>query len=380
MRKLLVFILLAAVLIFPVSAIEPLSGNDITIDAPYAILIERETGDVIYEKNSCERRSPASVTKVMTLLIIMDEIANGNLKLDDMVSVSSRAASMGGSQIWLEEGETMSVHEMLKCITVVSANDCCVAMAEHIAGTEEAFAARMNERAAQLGCENTHFTCCSGLLESDEHYSCARDLAIISRELMSYELIRNYTTIWTDSVRGGEFALSNTNKLVRYYEGATGLKTGFTNKAMFCLSACAQRGGVEYIAVVLGAQTSAQRFESAKTLLNYAFSNYALFSPADNVVIPPVRVELGKVTGIQPVAASGKILVKKSLLNTLECRVDMCQTVKAPISCGQLLGTIEIVSDGEVIEKLDLVSSEAVEKKNVFEIFIGLLTCLVGGK
>ncbi|MBR4953749.1 MAG: D-alanyl-D-alanine carboxypeptidase, partial [Oscillospiraceae bacterium] len=207
MKKALVFLLVAVLLISPAAAIEPLSGGDITIDAPYAILIERETGEIIYEKDSLQRRSPASVTKVMTLLIIMDEIANGTLKLDDMISVSSRAASMGGSQIWLEEGETMSVHEMLKCITVVSANDCCVAMAEHIAGTEEAFVARMNERAAQLGCENTNFTCCSGLLENDDHYSCAYDLALISRELMGYELIRQYTTIWTDSVRGGEFAL-----------------------------------------------------------------------------------------------------------------------------------------------------------------------------
>lgn len=377
MKKALVFLLVAVLLISPAAAIEPLSGGDITIDAPYAILIERETGEVIYEKDSLQRRSPASVTKVMTLLIIMDEIANGTLKLDDMISVSSRAASMGGSQIWLEEGETMSVHEMLKCITVVSANDCCVAMAEHIAGTEEAFVARMNERATQLGCENTNFTCCSGLLENDNHYSCAYDLALISRELMGYELIRQYTTIWSDSVRGGEFALSNTNKLVRYYEGATGLKTGFTSKAMYCLAASAERSGTEYIAVVLGAQTSSQRFESAKTLLNYAFSNYAVFSPVDNAVIPPVKVMLGKVTGIQPVAASHKILVKKSLLNTLECRPDVCQSVKAPVSYGQILGTIEVISGEEVIDRVDLISAQAVEKQSIFEIFLSLVAQLV---
>ncbi len=380
MKKVLAFFLAAALLVSPVAAIEPLSGGDITIDAPHAILIERETGQIIYEKDSLQRRSPASVTKVMTLLIVMDEIASGALSLDDKVSVSARAASMGGSQIWLKEGETMSVHDMIKCITVVSANDCCVAMAEHIAGTEEAFVARMNERAAELGCENTNFTCCSGLLESDDHYSCAYDLALISRELMGYELIRKYTTIWTDSVRGGEFALSNTNKLIRYYEGATGLKTGFTSKAMYCLAASAERAGTEYIAVVLGAQTSAQRFESAKALLNYAFSNYALFSPADNVVIPPVRVTLGKVTGVQPVAASGKILVKKNLLSTLECRLDICQSVQAPVSYGQCLGTLEIVSGGEIIDRIDLVSVEAVEKQSVFEIFLKLIAQLVGGE
>ena len=380
MKKLLAFLLVAALMVSPVSALELLTDGDITIDAPYAILMERETGQIIYEKDSLTRRSPASVTKVMTLLIIMDEIANGSLKLEDMVSVSARAASMGGSQIWLEEGESMSVHEMLKCITVVSANDCCVAMAEHIAGTEEAFVARMNERAALLGCKNTNFTCCSGLLESDDHYSCAYDLALISRELMGYELIGNYTTIWTDSVRNGEFALSNTNKLVRYYEGTTGLKTGFTSKAMYCLAASAQRGGIEYIAVVLGAQTSAQRFESAKTLLNYAFSNYTLFSPADNVVIPPVKVSLGSASGVQPIAESGRILVKKSIVGSLECRLDMCSEVKAPVSQGQSLGTIEVVSNGEVIERIGLVSADNIEKLSVFAIFLSLLGCLVGGE
>ena len=211
------------------------------VSAPCAVLMEQSTGTVLYEKNSHERRAPASVTKVMTMLLVTEALDDGRLHPEEMVTASDRAASMGGSQIWLEEGERMSASEMLKCVAVVSANDCAVALAEHLCGSEEAFTARMNQRAAELGMEDTHFTNCTGLFEDPDHYTSAWDIALMSRELIRHAFIKDYTTIWMDTVREGRFALSNTNKLIYYYEGATGLKTGFTSGAMYCLSATAER-------------------------------------------------------------------------------------------------------------------------------------------
>lgn len=262
--------------------------------------MEKQSGEVIYEKNAHERMAPASVTKVMTMLLIVEAIENGDISLDDTVIASERAASFGGSCVFLEEGEKMSVHEMLKCISVVSANDCAVAMAEHLCGSEQSFVERMNARAEELGMKNTHFTNCTGLFDDREHYTSAYDIALMSRELIRHDLIKDYTTIWMDSIRNGEFGLSNTNKLVYYYEGCTGLKTGFTSLAMYCLSATAMRDGVEYIAVIMHAESVDSRNNDAKALLNYAFANYTLCPLRQESALPPVSVELGKGDCVQP--------------------------------------------------------------------------------
>ncbi len=381
MKKLISVILAVVLLTSSSSAIEPVSEEAISISAPSAILIERSTGEVIYEKNAYEHLSPASATKVMTMLLIVEAVDSGSLSLDDMVTASSRAASMGGSQIWLEEGEQMTVGEMLKCVAVVSANDCCVALAEHLSGSEEAFVARMNERAAQLGMNDTHFTCCSGLLESDEHYTCARDIAVMSRELLSHETIRQYTGIWMDSIRAGEFTLANTNKLIYYYKGATGLKTGFTQKAMYCLSASAMRDGVEFIAVVLHAPTSPDRFDSAKTLLNFAFANYTLADPSGSGAIPPVEIELGQSGSVQPVMPSGSgFLMEKSFSGGLSYEINLPDKIKAPVSEGQVLGSMRAVSGGNVLSEIPLIASCNVERVTLWQIFMKLLSVMVGAE
>lgn len=378
MKKLILTLLAFVMLTGQCSAAAPLGGSDIEVSASSAILIERSTGEIIYEKNSFDHRSPASVTKIMTMLLIVEDIDNGLLKLDDMVTGSARAASMGGSQIWLKEGEQLTVSDMLKCISVVSANDCCVAMAEHISGSEQLFVARMNQRAQELGMENTHFTCCSGLLENDEHYSCARDIAIMSRELLSHDLIREYTSIWMDSIRNGEFTLANTNKLIYYYDGATGLKTGYTSKAGHCLSASAQRDGVEYIAVILGAPSSSQRFEDAKTLLSYAFANYTLTQPQGLAALPPVKVELGEYNSVQPVLPENcGFLSSKGAAADMSCRIELPDSVKAPVAAGQKLGTMVISFSGEERE-IDLCAGSAVDRLSTWSIFRGLLRALLG--
>lgn len=253
MKRWTCLLLAALLLLTPAMALEQPTDEELKISAPSAILMERSTGTVLYEKNADEHMSPASVTKIMTLLLIMEQLDSGQLATSDIVTASAHASSMGGSQIWLKEGEQMSVDEMLKCIAVNSANDCAVAMAEHISGSEEAFTKRMNDRAKELGMDNTQFLNCTGLTDDPGHYTTARDIACMSRALLAHPRIREYTTIWMDTVRGGRFSLANTNKLIHAYPGATGLKTGYTQQAMHCLSASAERDGVEYIAVVLHA-------------------------------------------------------------------------------------------------------------------------------
>ena len=357
MKKTVLLLLALLLLSTPAYAAAPLSGDDIPLSAPSAVLMEKTTGNVLYEKNAYDRLQPASVTKVMTMLLVAEAIADGSLRTDETVTASARAAGMGGSQIWLEEGETMSVGEMLKCVTVVSANDCCVALAEHIAGSEEAFVARMNRRAEELGLADTHFVSCSGLTDSPEHYSCAHDLAVISRELISYDFIKEYTTIWMDSIRGGEFGLSNTNKLIYYYPGATGLKTGFTSSAMYCLSATAERDGVEYIAVVLHAPTSADRFESAKTLLSHGFATWTLVSPTGVGALPPVSVTLGTEDTVQPVLPDGRcVLVEKGGAASLEYEISLPDSVAAPVAQGQQLGTLSMYSGSQLLQTVPLLA------------------------
>ena len=336
------------------------------VDAPAAILIEQSTGTVLYEKNAHEALPPASVTKVMTLLLVMEALDAGRIGWDDTVTASEAAAAKGGSQVYLEAGEQMSIDEMLKSVAVSSANDCAAALAEHIAGSEEAFVVMMNERAKELGMNDTCFVNCTGLDDSPEaadHKTSCHDIALMSRELLNHEEILRYTTIWMDSVRDGKFGLSNTNKLVRFYPGATGLKTGFTSSAGYCLSASAERDGVQFIAVVMHCETSDQRFSSAKALLDYGFANFALADPAPQEPLPPVAVALGKAAEVRPVLRqSGGILTEKGAAASVERIIDLPETVEAPISAGQQLGTLTVKSGETVLAQLPLVAEEAVER------------------
>ena len=342
-------------------------GNtDLGLNAKSAILMEEATGNILYESNPDERLPIASVTKVMTMLLIMEAVDSGKISLDDMVTVSENAMSYGGSTMFLETGEQLTVNDMLKGIAVASANDGCVAMAEHLAGSESACVDMMNEKAKELGMENTHFMNTNGL-DEDDHYSSARDVAIMSRELMKHETIFNYTSIWMDTLRGGKFQLANTNKLIRFYDGANGLKTGSTSKALCCLSAAAKRNDMQLIAVVLGAPTSAERFASAKSLLDYGFANYAVntqITAGDEV--QKIAVEKGVDKEVGVVAGdSCSTLVKKGQEDNITKEIKIDETITAPIEAGQKIGTMTISRDGEVIADIDLNASSAVEKKGI---------------
>ena len=342
-------------------------GNtDLGLNAKSAILMEESTGNILYESNPDERLPIASVTKVMTMLLIMEAVDSGKISLDDMVTVSENAMSYGGSTMFLETGEQLTVNDMLKGIAVASANDGCVAMAEHLAGSESAFVDMMNEKAKELGMENTHFMNTNGL-DEDDHYSSARDVAIMSRELMKHETIFNYTSIWMDTLRGGKFQLANTNKLIRFYDGANGLKTGSTSKALCCLSAAAKRNDMQLIAVVLGAPTSAERFASAKSLLDYGFANYAVNTQITaGYEVQKIAVEKGVDKEVGVVAGdSCSTLVKKGQEDNITKEIKIDETITAPIEAGQKIGTMTISRDGEVIADIDLNASSAVEKKGI---------------
>lgn len=342
-------------------------GNtDLGLNAKSAILMEESTGNILYESNPDERLPIASVTKVMTMLLIMEAVDSGKISLDDMVTVSENAMSYGGSTMFLETGEQLTVNDMLKGIAVASANDGCVAMAEHLAGSESAFVDMMNEKAKELGMENTHFMNTNGL-DEDDHYSSARDVAIMSRELMKHETLFNYTSIWMDTLRGGKFQLANTNKLIRFYDGANGLKTGSTSKALCCLSAAAKRNDMQLIAVVLGAPTSAERFASAKSLLDYGFANYAVntqITAGDEVQNIAVEKGVDKEVGVVA-GDSCSTLVKKGQEDNITKEIKIDETITAPIEAGQKIGTMTISRDGEVIADIDLNASSAVEKKGI---------------
>lgn len=370
MRKLIVVLLIGSILCTPALAVECLRDEDINIAASSAVLLEQETGTLLYEKDAHTHRPPASVTKVMTMLLVMEAIESGALRYDTVVTASAHAASMGGSQIWLEEGERMTVDEMLKCVAVVSANDCAVALAEQIAGTEDAFVRRMNERAEELGMTDTHFTNCTGLFDSEQHYTSAYDIALMSRELMKHDDIRKYTTIWMDTARNGEFGLSNTNKLIYYYEGATGLKTGFTSAAMYCLAATAERDGVEYIAVVMHAPTSTERFEDAKTLLNYGFASFELLSLRPNEALPPIPVELGTADAVSlSYDGAEAMLTNKGTAAQLDFSFELLDSVKAPVQKGQILGQMTVLREGESIAIIPLLADSDVNRLTFGQIF-----------
>ena len=363
-------LVLALCLPVTVSAVTPAAVDAIPNDAPSAVLIERSTGTLLYEKNAHEQRAPASVTKVMTLLLVMEALDSGRIAWDDAVVTSETAAAKGGSQIYLEAGEQMCVEEMLKSVVVSSANDCAAALAEHIAGSEEAFVAMMNEKAAELGMQDTHFVNCTGLDDGEaaaEHLTSAYDIALMSRALLGHDAIRKYTTIWMDTVRGGSFGLSNTNKLVRFFSGTTGLKTGFTQKAGYCLAASAMRDGTEYIAVVLGCETSDARFSAAKALLEYGFANYALLAPLQDMP-PQVPVTLGAADSVQPVPAdAAELLVEKGMAAGAQYAIELPDAVDAPVAQGQQLGLVRITCGGETVAEVPLVAETAVERLKWWE-------------
>ncbi len=342
------------------------------VNAKSAILMEPVSGTVLYEFNPDERLQIASVTKTMTMLLIMEAIDNGKISYTDMVSTSEHAASMGGSQVFLEAGEQMSVDDMLKAIAISSGNDAAVAMAEFVAGSEEAFVEMMNKKAAALGCENTHFCNCNGLDEPDDHYSTARDVAKISCELIKHTDIFKYTTTWMDTLRDGAFGLSNTNKLLKSYNGANGLKTGSTEKAKYCLSASAERNGMELIAVVLGAPSTADRFGSATKLLDFGFANYSLVRGAEKIeMIPNIQVQSGVRDNV-PVELSGSsdFIVKKGNEDKVETEINIESSCVAPVQKGQKVGNVIFKIDGAKVAETDITVMETVEKINVWQLFI----------
>lgn len=382
MKQRILSVLLALALM--ICVLPAAKAEGVEIAAPSAILMDAATGTILYEKNAHERLAPASVTKVMTLLLVMEALDSGRITWDDMVTASETAAGKGGSQVYLEVGEQMSMDEMLKSVVVSSANDCATALAEHVAGSEAAFVERMNARAAELGLEDTHFVNCTGLDDEPnaaEHLTSAYDIAVMSRELLKHDEIRKYTTIWMDTVRDGQFGLSNTNKLVRFYQGTTGLKTGYTKAAGHCLSASAQRDGIEMIAVVLHCESSSDRFQSAKALLDYGFANYALVSAETPEPLAPVQVKLGVQGLVTPVLqASSPILVGKGELARVTKTVTVAQEVTAPVAAGQQLGTMTIEADGRTLAEIPIIASAAVERLTLWELTVRLLrrTCMGG--
>ncbi len=363
MKRTVAAILCLALTLTPALAV---TGGPGPLQAGSAVLMEKETGSVLYEQNAHARLEPASVTKVMTMLLVLEAIDDGVLAWDQPVSASAHAVSMGGSQIWLKENEQMTVREMFKAVAVVSANDCAVALAEAVAGSEEAFVQRMNQRAVALGMADTTFLNATGLPAAG-HVTSAYDIALMSRQLILYHPeIREFTTIWMDSLRDGAFQLSNTNKLIRFYDGATGLKTGFTASAHYCLSATAERDGMELIAVTMDSPTSSLRFEAAKALLNFGFANYALVNVYADQAIPPVNVELGEYETVQPVLKdSSKVLLEKAQAAKVTTALDLPASVQAPVEEGQILGHMRVSVDGVEIAQVPLVADRPVAKLTV---------------
>lgn len=362
-----------------VNTIVQKTDTGITVNAKSAVLMDASTGQVLFSANEHERLYPASVTKIMPLLLFMEALDEGRINLTDKVTASPVAASKGGSQIWLKEGEQMTVDELLRATAIASANDACTALGEHISGSEEAFVAMMNKRAKELGMKNTNFVNCSGLDDdTTEHLTTAYDVALMSKELLSHERIRSYTTVWMDTLRDGATELTNTNRLVRFYNGTTGLKTGTTSKAGYCLSASAERDGLHIIAVILGAQTSDDRFEGAKALLNWGFANYETVTPSlKNVKIPEVEVIKGieekitaKVSDITPVT------LKKGENEKIEYSVEISENVEAPVEKNQLLGKVTARIGDNVLGEYKLLAKDGVRKITLWDYIEGFLKSL----
>ena len=343
-----------------------------------ALLMEKETGTILLQQNAHQKLEPASVTKVMTLLLVMEAVDSGRLSLDESVPVSAHAAGMGGSQVYLKEGERLSVSDLIKCVAVVSGNDCAVALAERLSGSESAFVDQMNQKAQALGMEDTHFVNCTGL-PAPGHLTSAYDIALMSRQLLLHHPdIRQYTTILTDSIRNGAFGLTNTNRLIRFYDGATGLKTGFTASAQYCMSAAAQRNGMELIAVVMKAPTTAQRFQDASCLLDYGFANYALLTPQPEGPLAPIDVLLGQSKTVQPqLQRECRLLVEKAQADQITTRVDLARDVQAPVDPGQTLGEFQVYVGEQLRDTVPIVAAQGVERLSVPGLFSQLLRRLL---
>ncbi|MBQ2765448.1 MAG: D-alanyl-D-alanine carboxypeptidase [Clostridia bacterium] len=335
------------------------------------ILMEASTGLVMLEENADEALPPASVTKIMTLLVVMEAVAEGRIGWEDTVRTSEYAASMGGSQVYLEPGEEMTVAEMVKCVVVASANDAAVALAEAVAGSEEAFVKRMNERAAELGMTNTVFLNTNGLDDTaDGHVTSARDIAIMSRELITkHPQILEYSSIWMDTIRGGAFGLTNTNRLIRFYAGANGLKTGSTSKAKFCISATAERNGMQLIAVVMASPTRDERNETAKKLLDYGFANYEVAPVAPTAPLDDLRVLGGVADTVRLGADETSLVLPKGQASKLTQQIYLPEYISAPVKAGDEVGKIEFFIDGEVVATLPVTAAENVEKIGYFGLF-----------
>lgn len=380
MKKIVCVMLCLMLVILPagvtVSAEETIP---VEVKAKAAVLMDGTTGKVLMKMNENEKLYPASVTKIMTLLLVMEAIDGNKIRLTDIVTTSPVAASKGGSQIWLKEGEQMSVDELLKATAVYSANDACTALGEYIAGSDEGFVAMMNERAAELGMKNTHFENCTGLDDdAQNHLTTAYDIALMSRELMKHELIKEYTTIWMDSLRDGKTELVNTNKLIRFYNGATGLKTGTTNKAGCCVAATATRDGTSLIAVVMGSDNSTDRFEGAKAMLNWGFANYSTVTPTiDTSLIKDVNVLKGEERVLTPqIPYTASVIIPKGREKDIVSDVSMAAEVEAPVESNQTLGTVTVSLDGEVLGKYNLTAPHYVDRLSFGTVFCRLLSVL----
>ncbi len=355
-----------------VTVFEPVKDS-LNLNCKSAILIEANTGRVLYEQNPDEALPPASVTKVMTLLLVMEAIEDGKIKLDDMVSTSERAASMGGSQIYLEVGESMTVEDMLKSVIIASANDAACALAEHVSGSEEAFVKAMNERAAELGMKNTTFENTNGLDDTvGNHLTSARDIALMSRELIKHKKILEYSSIWMDTVRNGLFGLANTNRLVRFYRGCTGLKTGSTSKAGFCVSATAERDGLSLICVIMGAESGDERNKAAAALLDWGFANYGVFEHTPKE-LEPLKVMGGVEERVPIKYDSFSFVTEKGAAGKIQCKIELPEYVSATVKKGDEIGKAVFTLDGKEIGSVPIYADSDVEKLGFFGLWWRIL-------
>lgn len=375
MKKIFVF-LISVIVIFTSLSVFSFAENEsmmpVDVKAKSAVLMDQTTGKVLMKMNENQKLYPASVTKIMSMLLVAEAIDNNTIRLTDEVTASTEASKKGGSQIWLKEGETMTVEELLKATAVYSANDACTALGEYIAGSDEGFVMMMNERAQELGMKNTHFDNCTGLDDTTQtHLTTAYDIALMSRELMKHQFIMQYTKIWMDSLRDGKTELVNTNKLIRFYEGATGLKTGTTSKAGCCISATATRDGTSLIAVVMGADNSKDRFEGAKAMLNWGFANYETVTPKiDKSLITDVNIIMGEEKKITPQISGGsQFLIPKGKEKDLTQEINLAAAVEAPVESNQTLGTVTVKLNGNKLGEYRLTAPHYVERLSFGTVF-----------
>lgn len=376
MKRILSYIICMLLIIqVPFVAFADDNAEKSKINAKSVVLMATDTKDVLYKENELEHLSPASVTKIMSILLCLEALDSGKIKLTDKVTASKNAVAMGGSQIWLEEGEIMTVDELLKAVVIASANDACTALGEHIAGSDVAFVKMMNDRARELGLKNTNFENCTGLDDTTKaHYSCAYDLAVISCEVMKYDLIKDYSTIWLDSLRAGKTELNNTNKLVKSYKGITGLKTGTTSNAGFCVSATASRDGLNLVAVVLGSDTSEHRFQTAEYLLDKGFAEYSSRKiKIDKNKLTPVKINNGKQKSIIPSFSDTQNIVLPKDNGKLKYDFKIKKEVNAPVRKGDSLGNVKIISNGKTVKVIPLYADRGVDKVNFMYIFLNII-------